>query len=586
VKRKILWMLVSFLLVAALVLASCGEAVPGEQEEEEEEEEEVPVAGEPQYGGTLTHYMGWGCEATSADTCDAMWPTPMFTTPVLEFLIQGDFEKYGPRGTDEFPFTLERDIPEQFCKGTLAESWEVTADKLTFHIRPGVIWAAYGKEDVMEPRELTAEDVAWSLNRYFDSVGGGSGSKRTENGGWVDSVYDEGNKVIVETSSFNANWLFEVGKGVNNKIYAPEVVDAGASDWDNLVGTGPFMLKKYTTGSHLAYERNPNYWDTATINGKEYEIPFVDELIWPIIPDESTRIASLRTGKLDVWYCTPPEYTESLNKTSPELIRKSWPHCTIKYITLRCDREPTSNKEVRRALMIAVDREAVMEAVFKEGDIWSWPVNPGVAGVYTPIDELPPEAQELFEYDPDKARQMIIDAGYTNGITGLEICAITRESDYVDMATMVAAYWTKIGVETTVRPMETSAHTAYVRSGEADCTTGCATNANQLITFRDKFLPGELGNRSYYDNPYFTAQLQEAEKTVDTAERNAILKELAVIALDDVPYIPIAVEAFNATWWPWVKNYYGEWEASSYGPGPIAARVWIDQVMKAEMGYK
>ncbi|MBA7557226.1 hypothetical protein ES705_49970 [subsurface metagenome] len=153
------------------------------------------------------------------------------------------------------------------------------------------------------------------------------------------------------------------------------------------------------------------------------------------------------------------------------------------------------------------------------------------------------------------------------------------------MATMVAAYWTKIGVGVTLRPMETSAHTAYVRSGDADCTTGCATNANQLITFRDKFLPDQLGNRAYYSNPYFTDLLLKAEKTVDTADRNAILKELALIALDDVPYIPIAVEAFNATWWPWVKNYYGEWEASSYGPGPVAAYAWIDQDLKKEMGY-
>jgi len=180
---------------------------------------------------------------------------------------------------------------------------------------------------------------------------------------------------------------------------------------------------------------------------------------------------------------------------------------------------------------------------------------------------------------------MIIDAGYPEGIKGLEICSITRETDYVDMATMVAAYWTAIGVEATLRPMETSAHTAYVRSGEADCVTSCATNANQLVTFGDRFVPGP-SNIAYYDNSYFTEQFHKAQQTVDTAERNAILKELAVILLDDVPVIPIAVEAFNATWWPWVKNYYGEWEASSYGPGPIAAYVWIDQALKAELGYK
>jgi len=205
------------------------------------------------------------------------WPTHMFMTPILEFLIQGDFEKYGPRGTGEFSFQLERDIPEQFCKGVVAESWEVTADKIVFHIRPGIYWAAYGKEDVMESRELTPGDVAWSLNRCFDNTG--AGARWTKNGGWIDSIYAEGNDVIVETDGFNVNWLYEIGHASNTAIYAPEVVDADASDWNNLVGTGPFMFKEYVMGSHMGYVRNPNYWDTTTVNGKEYEVPFVDELI-------------------------------------------------------------------------------------------------------------------------------------------------------------------------------------------------------------------------------------------------------------------------------------------------------------------
>jgi hypothetical protein len=69
------------------------------------------------------------------------------------------------------------------------------------------------------------------------------------------------------------------------------------------------------------------------------------------------------------------------------------------------------------------------------------------------------------------------------------------------------------------------------------------------------------------------------------AERNAIIKEMAVIALGDVPYIPIAVEKFVATWWPWVKNYFGGMEASAWAPAYLMAYAWVDQGLKSDMGY-
>ena len=581
-KKKILWLMLSWLIVAALVLASCGEAAPGEQEEEEEEEE----AGEdvPQYGGSISNFISWGTEIGSADPTAGLWPTVLYTCPVLEHLIRGDFEKYSPGGTNEFTFQIERDIPEEFCIGNLAESWDVARDSVTLHIRQGVYWAAEGKEDVMESRELTAEDVAWSLNRFFDSPAAGSGTRRTENGGWVDSIYAEGNDVIVETDGFNANWLFDIGKGYANLITAPEVAEAGADDWENLVGTGPFMIKEAVVGSHLTYERNPHYWDTTTINGVEYEVPFVDELVWPIIVDTSTQIAAVRTGKIDVHYSVHPEYKKTLSETCPELLFSTWPHCTMKCTSLRTDRPPFNNKEVRRAMMIAIDRETIMKAMFGEGDIYGWPIAPALTGSYTPRDELPPETQELFEYNPDKARQMLADAGYPNGITGVEI-AVPIKEDHVETQTMVAAYWTDIGVETTVKPMEMAAFTAYSRSGEHDCLHLSPTNANPLTNFSTTMLPGVPGNYAYYDNPYFTELFNNAQQTVDPAERDVILKELAVIELDDVPYIPIAVEAFVTMWWPWVKNFYGGMEASAWNPSGFLAYAWIDQDLKEDMGF-
>ena len=148
--RKILWMLLSFLLVAALVLSSCAkeEVVeePGEEEEEEEvveeeeeeEEEEEPAVGVPQRGGTFTYIIFHYNTTGNPDPANWTWPGVPFGTPVLERFRKADIERYGVRGTGEFSFPYDKMAPLKYFRGALAEGWEVTPDKIVFHIRPGV----------------------------------------------------------------------------------------------------------------------------------------------------------------------------------------------------------------------------------------------------------------------------------------------------------------------------------------------------------------------------------------------------------------------------------------------------------------
>jgi len=592
--RKILWMLLSFLLVAALVLASCAkeEVVVEEEEEEEEgvveeeeEEEEVeevvvPPVGEPIYGGTVIHFL-WDATAPSADHAVGGWPDMQNTSPVIEFLIMGDAEKYGARGTGEYSFVTDS-TPVEYSKGAIAESWEITPerDKLIFHIRPGIIWAAYGKEHVMEPRELTAEDVAWSLNRGIDSPMMG-GWMRTENGGWIDSIYDEDDTVVVETSKFvplSIDWR-PLAHGWAMGIYAPEVVAAGASDWDNLVGTGPFMLKEHVAGSHISYARNPHYWDTTTINGKEYPIPFIDELLYAQVVDESTRVAALRTGVMDVWYTVPLVYGDTLARINPELIQQYWSMESMECLVMRTDRPPFDNHEVRRAMMIALDLPAISRARYGEWVLRGWPADATTAA-YTPFEELPARTQELYDYDSVKARQMLADAGYPDGFR-FEI-VLPSYDEVIDYVTMAVAYWADIGVEATMKVMEPGAYYVAEEAGEYAMIPGFARTVHVLGALGE-FVPP---NVAFYDNPEFTALFEEAEEKRTEAEQNPILKELAVTALDSVAWIPLHVGDMGITaWWPWLKNFYGEFAIADWAPSYAISTAWIDQDLKAEMGY-
>ncbi|GAH33890.1 unnamed protein product, partial [marine sediment metagenome] len=290
------------------------------------------------------------------------------------------------------------------------------------------------------------------------------------------SIYAEDKyTAVIETNYFNVVWSDYIGAGWGSDLYAPEVVEAGAWDWDNLVGTGPWMVKEYIPGSVFAYERNPIFYDTTTINGVEYEIPFADELLIPIIIDESTRIAALRTGVIDYMggeiSQVPLWYEDTLRRTCPDLKieRLAGSQCNfiqfIQEITGRVH-PLVSDRDIRRALMIGLDREAIATAVWLKADTHSFPVS-SLAPGFTPFDELPASAQELFTYDPDLARQMLTDAGYPEGFT-LIIAAEAEDTIWVDTLTMVKDQWAKIGVTADLRLMEKAACFAFkeVEEGE------------------------------------------------------------------------------------------------------------------------
>ena len=584
-KRKILWMMVSFLLVAALVLASCAKEVPGEQEEEEEEEEEEePAVGVPQYGGTLTWFAAQASPWTplSWDNADLFWMTPLYTGPYLETLLEGDILKYGPRGTNEFPFDTGF-VPEQYLKGNLAESWEVTAEKITFKIRPGVMWAEC---KVMESRELTAADVAHSLNRMVDSFR----IRRPAEIAFVDSVIAQDKyTVVITTNRYDAGWAPTLAYGIYNHIQPPELVEAGAADWRNHVGvgTGAFLLTTYDEGASATYVKNPNWWNKKQIiNGKEYDTPFVDELVYPFTKDVSTFVAVLRSGKIDFMQDLFLRYEETLKQTTELSITRT-ARANLLTAVLRCDQPPFDDVNVRRAMMIGLDLQAVCDGVYMSGVVHGWPFGPGVGdALYTPIDELPASTRELFEYDTDKARQMLADADYPDDF---ELDLIFRAGFVVseDAVALVAAMWDEIGVKTNLVGLDEAAYTAsvfYPGPYKHAAVGGAIQNIKPALSLVT--LGGE-GNHSHWEDEYFRAQLELALSEPDLVKQSALMKDLAVYGVDNVTRIPLGVAHTILCVWPWVKNYHGEgWTGdANYNWIPIQSTLWIDQDLKAELGY-
>jgi len=575
-KRKVLILALVFTLAAAVGFAG-GTKEP--------QATTAAAEGIPQYGGTLTLRVGWVPNGTdSFDTLDpAGSPATLWANPYKEFLVVGDIEKYGPRGNNSYSFGLQEFVPEQYLKGMLAEKWEWKDPKtLVFYIREnaGIMWT--GNDRIgMKARPFTADDVYFSLNRYKNSIrGGGSGKGRTP---FVESIErGPGNQVIVRTNSYWADWSYLLAFGWTTPIYAPEEVKAGASDWKNTVGTGPFIIQSYVPGSGATYVKNPNWWGTTTIKGKVYDdIPFIDKLVFPIIADESTAVAATRTGQIDLNMMAPLQQEATL-KAAPNLILKKFLAGTNLRLSLKNDSEYFRNRNVRRAVMIGTDLKAIAKSLYGDGEIHTYPLI--TPDIYTPLDKLPPSQAELFNYDPKKAQAMLAAEGYPNGFNVEFI--IDNSVTQQELGAMIVDQWKKFGVNVKLTVMEPAAKDALRLSHKYKDILSESTLTVNPVRALQLHVTGEMINPANYSDKTVDEQFKLGASTIDPAQRNAIFKQLSLRILDDVPYLPIAAAYRLLAYWPWLKNYYGEAEATYYQYMPMITTLWIDQDMKSKMAGK
>jgi peptide/nickel transport system substrate-binding protein len=571
VKKKSYILALAFVLIAPLVFAGG----------EKEEETLATAPGEPQYGGTFT-YTYWSitkADPPSPDIQDELYISTRWLSPVQEMPLIADFEKYGPRGTGESQFSMAGYIPDKFQKGHLLESWEVTPEKITWHVRPGIYWAA-DNVDWMENRELTAQDMVDDI-LYFK----GAESKGKFLRDLTGEIYatDKYTLVIETPGGFDITLMYKLGYEDRALISPPEMVVAGADKWENQVGTGPFMFKEYVVGSHMTFERNPNYWDTTIINGKEYEIPFFDEWVQPIIPDASTLVAALRTGKIDYDWSVDARHWETLDTTAPELETLKSPGNSGFLIFLKVDEPPFDNIDIRRALMIGTDIKAFGDLLgIGPVPILFYPTLPGTGGVFTPVKDLPASSRELFDYNPTLAKQMIADV-YPDG---LEIDYYAESEAFaLDQASLLKFQWEKIGVDVTIKSFDTVTHDKHLYDRTYRHVLGARHGSADPKHTLEWSVTGDARNWAGYSNEWFDKQMALVKSEPDADERNRILKEMTLHIISQVTTIGLSPTPEANYWWPWVKNYYGEACVLDKAIAPVLARAWLDQDLKAEMGY-
>lgn len=618
--KKFVWVLVSCLMVLSLVIASCGttEEKKTETKTEDTEKDDVVVTevtkttegyeivktkqegyrnpDEPKYGGTMsfTWYepQGFDPAYTFMVSCGTLYLCN-------EELLMGDWSKT-PAGDGSAGIGGSMGFKDRLT-GQLCESWSMPDEEtLIFNIRKGVRW--HNKPPV-NGREYDAYDAEWAINHLWAAPPPGAhqmivapgerilGAKALDK--WTLEV-----KVPREAQSlqviYTGAWLYQ---------YPKEVVDTygDMKDWRHVVGTGPYTLEDYVTGSLLKFKRNPNYWQYDPIH-PENQLPYLDSIKWMVINDASTQLAAFRTGQLDISLGVNLSYEDGqlTLKQHPELHYVTLPGAD-NHLYFRVDKPelPYSKLKVRQALTLAINKEELIEDYYNGfGDLLGTPYPPDKAWApfYTPLDQMPKEpftpgsacsVQELFYWNDNsvaKAKKLLADEGYPNGFKATIISSSPQQTDFLSI---VKEYFAAVNVVLEIQQLEGSIVNGMrrARSYEEGIYTASPTAA----------FPYDMHNTrkesfdcfSYYENPVTRAAYEEEREYVmkDDARYAATLKAVVPFILEQCVAIWCPLPRTYRMWWPWVQNYHGEFALGIDDEMLIYNYIWMDQEMKKGMGY-
>lgn len=536
----------------------------------------------PKHGGTLqvaTVYAN--LPSLSWDLADRNWKQNHDTGQVYEQLFAADLSKSKRLG-GPYPFVADAWLPADAIRGELAESWSWKEKPLTLvvKLRQGILFPA--KAGVMAERELVAEDVVFNFNRQINSP------KRNP------EYYDHLEKVAAvdkytvtfQFKEFNSEWDYRFGWGYFSGILPKEVVNAGANNWKNVNGTGPFVLTEFVQGNSSTYSRNSIYWDKERIGTKEYRLPFVDKLIYRAIKDESTQYSAIRTGKVDILESIRWQAVDELKKSVPQLKWNRWLSFTGQALALRVDMKPFDDIRVRRALNLAVNKQEIATSFYGgHAEVFAYPQHPDYVGYFEPLGAMPDSIKELYSQNLAKARQLLADAGYPNGFT-FKAQVNAANAEHMELLPLIASYLERIGVKMQIQPLEYAAYLSVMSSKTHApgymMTTGYT---NPTTTIRKNFVKGQTWNVSQWSDDTTEKLMDEAFLERDEGKRQTLIKRVTRHMLEQAPYVWLPTPYVHTAWWPWVKNYGGELRAGAVRPGPIYARIWIDQDLKKRLGF-
>ncbi len=548
----------------------------------------------PQYGGTLNIMLG--SDITTFDpvtTGQLIGPIGWLTN---EQWIQMDWTK-GFAGSGKVDWMNPGAGLDDFWP-YLAESVSYPEPGvMVFKVRKGVHYGLNPKREASKlvgGREMTADDWVENMDMFLNHPNA-----------FIKASYPKTVPLIRVTKTgpwevtFNMKeaipdqmrmWHWLAHGGGYHFVFPPELWKkyGNIQDWKNNVGTGAFMIDDFVPGSQLTMIKNPNFWGKNPIGpGKGTQLPYVDELKMIILPDLSTRLSALRTGKAELMSQVTADDAKSLFLTTPQLNHYKFLPGPVNCIAMRQDLQelPYKDKRVRQALMLATDFKGMANVLYGgDAEILVYPLNKTFTRAYMPMNELPAEVRELYSFNPEKAKKLLAEAGYPNGFKCQVIC--NADQSHVDVLSVFQSMWAKVNVNLEIQQKEFGVYVGYwFGRGNKDMFFGLQWGIFPVYLYFGSMWGTQFANQSHVNDPPGTEPIIQAayEKVTSIAFSNPagadkIIRDLMPYVLENAWYIEQPQPYQYTFWWPWLKNYHGEASA------PFYQYAWIDQTLKKSMG--
>ena len=517
--RKQSCRLVALVLAAVLILAACG---GGNDDAAETSAEDAGSDSGPTHSGGGTLIFARGADSSSLDpgsTADG--EASRVTVQVFE--------------------TLTRFAEDSFeIEPGLSESWDVSEDGLsyTFHLRKGVefhdgtpfdadavIFNFERWSDPEHPYHFAEEGFIYSS--YVNQFGG---LKNDES-----HVIEEINKIDEHTVEFvlkrpvpaflqnMAMSYFGLASPKSLETYGTDIVE-------HPVGTGPFVFEEWVRDDAITLVKNENYWQDG--------YPLVDRVIFQVIPDNAARLTALQSGEVDIADGLNPDDLERVEgDPNVELLQRDANN--IGYLGFNMEKEPFNDPLVRKAMNYAVNKENLIATVYNDlAEPAKNPLPPSYLGYN---DDIAP-----YEYDPEKARDLLAEAGYADGFT-FDLWTMPVPRPYMPdpnrAAEALQTDFAEIGLTANIVTMEWATYLDELTQGNQEVYMIGWSGVNGDP---DYFLNNLLAehsipdpNYSRYRNAELTELLLDAQSVLDEKERAAMYARAQEIVHEDAAMIPL-----------------------------------------------
>lgn len=445
----------------------------------------------------------------------------------------------------------------------LAESWTISDDNLeyTLKLRQGVKF--HSTDSFTPTREFNADDVLFTYNRQLDKQH--PWNNYFVGAGWemfnamdMPVIIKEVVKVDDHTVKFvlnqpDASLLAKLALNFGSIMsaeYAEQLAKAGQrEDLDRKpVGTGPFRFADYQTNAAIRFAANAEYWGGT---------PKIDNLIFVITTDPATRMQKLQAGECHIAAYPAPADVARL-KADPNLTVMEQPGLNVAYLAMNTLAAPFDKVEVRRALNMAIDRKAIVEAVYQGmGQVAQSVLPPSMWGYNGDV--------KGYSYDPDGAKKLLDDAGVKD--LKMKIWAMPVSRPYMPNARRAAelmqADLAKIGVGVEIVSYEWGEYLKKARDKDRDGAVvlgGTSDNGdpdNLLSYFFSCSGVGGSNNANWCYKPLEDI-LQKARVSSNKDERTKLYQEAQAIVIDQAPWVPLAHSTVVLPMSKNVKNYVME----------------------------